>query len=99
MRSSQLSPRVVRQRQEAGPVGLLAYGPMSRRLLILLGFALVLSALGAVALADNSGSGLQDKIVHARAREADLAVQIDAVTGQIRSLEAQAVDVSARLST
>lgn len=43
-------------------------------------------------------SSLDARIARARAREAQLASEIGALTGRIRSLEAQAVDVSTRLA-
>ena len=48
---------------------------------------------------DDQIAGLRDRAAAAKAREQQLATQIDAVTGKIRSLEAQTLDVSARLAT
>ncbi len=62
---------------------------------------LVLALLVATPAAANHTrqTTLDDRIAAARAREASLAGQIDGLTGQIRSLEQQAGDVSMRLGS
>jgi len=77
---------------------------LRRLALVLLGVL----AIAAPAAADLGGrkhavddriAGLRDRAAAAQAREQALSSQIDAVTDQIRSLEAQTVDVSLRLTT
>ncbi len=76
-----------------------------RRLVLLLLAGLAVAAPAAADLGvrkhalDDRAAGLRDRAAAARAREQTLSAQIDAVTGQIRTLEAQTVDVSTRLTT
>jgi len=60
---------------------------------------IVLLVATASAAAGESPSTLDARVAQAQAREAQLARQVDALNGQIRTFEAQVGDVSTRLAS